>query len=153
MRVWRICGERYAAETLTGRGGLFTPGRWHTAGHPVVYASASLALAALEVLVHVDRDVVPTALVQVEIDVPGELPVVSIDAGFLPKGWRRYPAPPALRRLGDEWLAGRKAAVLQVPSAVIPSENNFLLNPQHPDLAGITVVTVARFAYDSRLAR
>ena len=153
MRVWRICAGRYAADTLTGRGGLLTQGRWHTAGHPVVYTSASLALAALEVLVHVDRDLLPEGLVQVEIDLPGDVTTASIDAGSLPGDWRLHPAPAALQAIGDEWLAGRSTLVLTVPSAVIPREANHLLNPRHPDLTRVTIASVAPFSYDPRLVR
>lgn len=153
MRVWRICAERYAADTLAGRGGLLTPGRWHTTGHPVVYTSASLALAALEVLVHVDRDLLPEGLVQVEIDLPGDVTVATIGAGSLPEDWRLHPAPAELQAIGDEWLAGRSTLVLRVPSAVIPREANYLLNPQHPELSRVTIASVALFSYDPRLVR
>ena len=72
MRVWRICRQPYAANALSGKGGFFVSGRWHTSGKPVVYAAESLALAALEVLVHVDRATAPSDFVQLEIDVPDD---------------------------------------------------------------------------------
>jgi RES domain-containing protein len=149
--VWRICAEKYAAETLTGRGGLLNSGRWHTEGRSVVYTSASLALAALEALVHVDRDLLPAGLAQVEIDVPDELELLRVDVRSLPHGWRLYPGPARLRQIGDDWLAASSTPVLQVPSAVIPTEANYLLNPQHPGLAGVSVVAVAPFTIDWRL--
>jgi RES domain-containing protein len=151
VRVWRICRERHAAETLAGRGGLVASGRWHTAGHPIVYTSSSLALAALEVLVHLDKDLLPPGLTQVEIDVPDDVEIRRIDADALPKDWRRYPSPARLQRLGDEWLAAASTVVLRVPSALIPQEVNYLLNPQHPDLSAVMVASVSPFAYDARL--
>lgn len=151
MRVWRICAARYAAETLMGRGGLLASGRWHSQGRPAVYTSASLSLAALEVLVHVDRDLLPPGLAQVEIEVPDDVAVLSLGVESLPEGWRRYPGPPELRELGDRWLAEGATAVLQVPSAVIPQEVNYLLNPLHPGISRVAVVSQAPFAYDTRL--
>lgn len=150
MIVWRICAERYATE-LTGRGGLLASGRWHTEGHAVVYASASLALATLETLVHVDKDLMPAGLAQVEIDVPDDLGVLPVEVAALPKDWRDHPGPPRLQQIGDEWLEKVSTPVFQVPSAVIPTEANYLLNPRHPDLARIRVASVAAFSYDERL--
>ena len=151
MRVWRICREPYAADALAGRGGLFTSGRWHTRGQAIVYTSESLALAALEVLAHVDRSTVPVDFVQLEIDVPDDLDIQQIEIKALPKNWRTYPALPDLQRRGDYWLLARSMPILQVPSAVIAEESNFLLNPQHADARKITIGSVQRFTFDSRL--
>ena len=151
MRLWRICREPYAADSLLGRGGLFTSGRWHIKGRPIVYSSESLALAALEVLVHVDRSIVPADLLQLEIDVPDDLKIQRIEIKVLPKNWRSYPAPSDLQRRGDDWLSAASTPVLQVPSSVIPEESNYLLNPQHADARNISIVSTRKFAYDSRL--
>ena len=151
MRVWRICREPYAADALTGRGRLFTSGRWHTRGRPVVYTSRSLALAALEILVHADRGTLPSDLIQVEIDVPDGLKALRIGSKELPGNWQTYPAPPALQRLGDEWLVTGSTALLRVPSAVIPEEFNFLLNPQHADARKLKIVSTRGFSHDLRL--
>ena len=117
----------------------------------MVYTSGSLALAALELLVHVDRSNVPPDLVQIEIEIPDDLGVQRIEVGSLPASWREYPAPEALQRLGDEWLAGRSTPVLQVPSAVIPEEHNYLINPDHPQAARAVAVGTNPFNYDPRL--
>jgi RES domain-containing protein len=150
MRVWRICAARHAAKTLTGRGGLLASGRWHSQGRPVVYTSASLSLAALEVLVHVDRDLLPPGLTQVEIEVPDDVAVSSLGVESLPEGWRLYPAPPALRELGERWLAEGATLVLRVPSAVIPQEADYLLNPLHPGISRVAVVSQEPFVYGTR---
>jgi RES domain-containing protein len=76
-----------------------------------------------------------------------------MDAAVLPAGWNGYPAPPRLRELGDAWIADRKSAVLEVPSAVVPTEKNYLLNPGHPDFAVIALGPPTRFAFDRRLTR
>ena len=153
MRAWRICRKSHALDSLAGRGGLFTSGRWHTKGRRVVYASESLALAALEVLVHADRPVLPADLVQVEIDVPDTLKISRVEIKALPRNWQSYPAPAALQRLGDAWLAAGSTAVLWVPSAVIPEESNLILNPEHREARKIRIVTTRGFTWDSRLHR
>jgi len=151
VRVWRICRKPYAADPLGGRGGLFTSGRWHTKGRRVVYTSGSLALAALEILVHVDQEMLPSDLLQLEIAVPDSLKVARINLKELPRDWQSYPAPPSLQRRGDAWLAAGSTAVLKVPSAVIPEESNLLLNPEHPDSRNLRVVSKKAFVYDPRL--
>ncbi len=113
----------------------------------MTYASESLALATLEVLVHVDRDMLPPDLVQLEIDVPAKLKISQIDIKVLPKNWRSYPAPPALQLLGDTWLTAGLTPVLQVPSAVIPEESNFILNPEHADARRISIASTRGFTH------
>ena len=93
----------------------------------------------------------PSDLLQLEIDIPDKLKVMRIDIKDLPRNWQSYPASAILQRRGDDWLAAGSTAVLEVPSAVIPEESNLLLNPQHADANNIRVVSTKAFAYDSRL--
>jgi RES domain-containing protein len=151
VQVWRILRRRYLREALSGRGGLAVAGRWHSRGRLIVYTSESLSLSALEVLVHTDPDVIPPDLMSVEINIPDDIRISTMQLRTLPTRWRRYPAPRLLQVLGNKWLDARKTAVLQVPSAVIPGERNYLINPSHPDARRIRVVAAARFAFDSRL--
>ncbi len=44
-----------------------------------------------------------------------------------------------LCRIGDEWLRARRTVALRVPSAVIPSEFNFMLNRAHPDFERVGI--------------
>jgi RES domain-containing protein len=48
-------------------------------------------------------------------------------------------------------LAEESTAVLRVPSAVVPEEWNFLINPAHAAAKAIHVVGRRKFAFDSRL--
>jgi RES domain-containing protein len=41
--------------------------------------------------------------------------------------------------------------VLAVPSAIIPREWNYLINPEHPDMKRIVVGKPEPFAFDPRL--
>jgi RES domain-containing protein len=151
MHLWRLCRRPFTKEPLSGKGGLFSSGRWHTAPRLVVYASQSLALATLEVLVHLDNDLVPADLMALEIDVPSDVEVAEIRPAELPRSWRRYPASRSLQKIGNLWLDRREAALLCVPSAIIPSEFNFLINPLHEAAQQIRVVNKHPFGMDSRL--
>ena len=151
MRIFRLCRRPFSRSPLDGRGGLFASGRWHTPRRLVCYASDSLALASLEILVHCEPDLVPSDLVAVEVNVPSGVTVEELDAA-LPRSWRRYPAPASLQRLGNAWLDRGSACVLRVPSALVPSESNFLINPVHPDIRKLRILRKAPFQFDPRLA-
>lgn len=71
----------------------------------------------------------------------------------LPRRWRRFPAPASLQALGDAWLGAGETAVLAVPSAVIPIEKNYLLNPAHPEMKSIQIGPPQRFRFDLRLQK
>jgi RES domain-containing protein len=86
MRVWRICRKPYVDIALDGIGGMYTSGRWHTKGHPIVYTAYSAALAALEVLVHVDPLTAPPDLRLIAIELPDDLSTEVLDVLTLPEG-------------------------------------------------------------------
>ena len=153
MRIWRICRRVFARKPLEGRGGLTVAGRWHTPPRLVVYASESLALASLEVLVHCDMDLLPRDLVAVEIEASATVKVQAVEPSELPRAWRSYPAPRRLQQLGDDWLDRGDSAILRVPSALIPTESNFLINPLSKDFRKLQVMKRIKFRFDQRLGR
>lgn len=150
MRIWRICRRPFSRAPLDGRGGLVVAGRWHTPRRLVTYASESLALASLEVLVHSDVDLLPSDLVAIEIDVPAKVKIGEIKVKDLPRTWRKHPGPRRLQELGNDWLDRGRMAVLRVPSALVPTESNFLVNPLHPALSELRVVRSFKFSFDER---
>ena len=58
-----------------------------------------------------------------------------------------------MQTLGADRLKSSSSAVLAVPSAVIPDELNYLLNPQHPDFSKIEIGAARAFVTDLRLLR
>lgn len=149
MRVWRLARRVHSA--LNGEGARRAGGRWNSPGTPVVYTSSALSLAVLELLVHTDPDLVPNDLHAFEIDVPDSLASSLLDISTLPSHWRQIPNHPGCRALGDRWLEKRSQALLGVPSAIIPEELNYLINPAHPDAGRIRVVQSRAFSFDKRL--
>lgn len=119
----------------------------------MVYASATLSLAALEYLVNVGLDEAPGDLISISADVPASVSRKALAVADLPANWRTYPAPERLATIGTAWASSLESAVLVVPSAVIPEEMNWLLNPRHPDAARITIEKKAAFRFDRRLGR
>lgn len=115
----------------------------------MVYLASSRALGALELLVHLDSATLPSSFVCIPVSFQGSL-VESLDPSLLPSNWHA-PDVPRLQVLGDEWIASRRSLVLEVPSAVIPQESNYLLNPQHPDFRCVTIHSPESFQFDPRL--
>jgi RES domain-containing protein len=117
----------------------------------VVYTSATASLAALEYFVNLDVDEAPSDLVLVPTDIPEDVAVEAVPRERLPHGWRKAPAPEALTRLGADWARSRRTLVLSVPSAVVPQERNYLLNPAHPDFARVSAGRPEPFSFDPRM--
>lgn len=151
--VWRITRAPFA--DLTGEGARLYGGRWNPVGVPLVYASSTLALAALETLVHTDPDLIPDDLVALRIDVSAatvETPAV----GVLPARWRDEVAGAGPQGFGRDWARSRRSGLLVLPSAILPEgagdeEVNVLINPLHPEVAGIRTADQIPFTFDPRL--
>lgn len=151
VTAWRITKAKYAATAFDGEGARIEGGRWNSPGLPVVYVAESAALAALEILVHVDPSILP-AYVRIPCTFSEAL-VTHLDRGQLPPSWQSSSASPELQRIGDAWLRGGSSAILEVPSAVIEIESTYLLNPAHADFARIEIGTPASFEFDWRLLK
>jgi len=152
MRFWRICRRRYAAEAASGEGARLYGGRWNSRGVSVVYASTSLALAAVETFVNLEPNLRPADLVSIEGDIPDAVEIPKLDRTALPTGWHGT-RDESLRRFGDEWIRAGESSALLVPSAAIRGEWNVLLNPAHPDFSKIKFGNPERFAFDARMFR
>ena len=151
MRVWRIIPKLHLSQAFDGEGARRFGGRWNGLGTRVIYASATLSLAALEFFVNLDRDTEPDQLVAVSADIPDDTRIGYIEVSDLPKNWRSYPVPEELQDLGTAWVTSASAAVLVIPSAVIPEEHNYLLNPAHPDFKRFRLNKPEAFHFDPRM--
>lgn len=116
----------------------------------MVYASSSLALAAMETFVNLEPNLRPPDLVSIEGDIPDSVEIARLDLGDLPGNWHKT-RDDALRRFGDEWAKTGKTVALLVPSAAIRGEWNVLLNPAHKDFRKIKFHNPNPFAFDVRM--
>ena len=151
LTVWRIVNRRHIKTAFTGEGARLYGGRWNSPGTPMVYAAQSQSLAILEMLVHLDSSELlkKYILFGVEID---EAQITSVDRFSLPKGWQADPVPTSVQAVGDHWAASLNSAVFSVPSALVPDESNFLLNPLHPDFLKLKIQRPLAFQFDARFA-
>lgn len=148
MRVFRITAPAYVDRALSGEGAARYPGRWNSAGTRVVYTASSASLAMLEMLVHVERRMVPVGRRLLTFEVPDD---AIADLARRPRGWDRLPYTEEVRRAGDAWVRGGRSLALRVPSAVVRDEFNVLLNPAHPRIAEVRRVADTPLALDGRL--
>jgi len=147
MLCWRISRQPYA--DLSGSGGLKNSGRWHRAGHPVIYASTSVALASLEYAVHTVQRPVDSVLLTIELPDDSVMTIEDILRGPLPGNWPF--AEVQTQHVGAAWLDSRASIALGVPSLVIPRERNLILNPGHARFSEVRMVEVVPFFFDPRV--
>jgi RES domain-containing protein len=152
LTAWRIVKARHADAAFDGDGARVLGGRWNSPGLRVVYTAGSGALAALEMLVHVGNSAVLPAYVLVACSFETRV-VLRHDRARLPRDWHSYPARPELQQVGDAWLKDATSAILDVPSAIIPTESNYLINPQHKDFRSIRIAKPRPLECDLRLLR
>lgn len=153
--LWRIATDTpdYGSDDLSGKGAEVTGGRWNRKGVPMVYASASIALACLETLVHLKGGLpLPLNRYLVRVDVPDaswDLRTLFDSAAHV--GWDAE--PPGLVSLdwGTHWAQDSASLLAQVPSIVVPEEPNVLVNPRHADVAALTATKIRKWTYDPRL--
>lgn len=149
MFLWRISNH----VSLTGDGALRASGRWHTRGRRVVYCAEHPAAALLEILVHFEIDIhdLPARYRLLKIEAPDDIDIEVVRSEELPQNW--VTSPETTRAIGNAWLRNRSAAMLRVPSAIVPETYSVLLNPAHPQAHRVAVVLAQDQTIDPRLLK
>jgi RES domain-containing protein len=154
MRIWRLCRAPYATEAFSGEGARRFGGRWNSRGMPMVYASSSLALAAIELFVHLEPGQAPRDLVYLSAILPEGEPARSLQPSELPPAWWTDDIDAgagSTRDPGDSWMRERSSLALMVPSVPIRVEWNVLVNPLHPRVAELKIEASQPFVFDARM--
>jgi len=148
MEVFRVCRTKWAND-FTGEGARLFGGRWNRKGTPCIYTASSRSLAILEYSVNISLDDIPRSLSLVTIRIPDMH--LFLKTEDLPGNWKEVPVPSSTREFGNTILQDKKHLIIRLPSAVIPQEFNYLINPIHPALKQCEVVHVEDLAYDVRI--
>lgn len=151
LTVWRMTTARHADKAFSGEGARLYGGRWNPKGVPMVYTAGSQSLAMLELLVQ--DDPLRAHYVMIPATFSARLKVEHITLDDLPDDWRSPGSREELQAMGADWCRRSSSAVLAVPSSVIPSETNYLLNPLHPSFTKIGIGAAQDFVTDLRLIR
>jgi len=152
MMVYRLSRKKYSGK-LSGKGAALSGNRWNSKGVEMIYTSESRALAMAEVIVHLSLAVLPKDFVLLEIEIPDVIEIKKITPRDLPENWNTFPHHPSTQQTGDAFIRDCKCAVLQVPSAVVNGDFNFLLNPFDPDFKRIQITSQHPFLIDQRLIK
>lgn len=149
MIVYRLTQSRFK-DDLSGEGASTYGGRWNSKGHRMLYCTEHVSLAVLELVVNFNKSespFIPTFHL-LEINLP-ETRYLTLQVADLKKDWRadvNYS-----RFIGDEFLKAKSALMMKVPSAVVPEENNVIINPFHKDFHKIEIVRAKIYKLDGRL--
>lgn len=147
MLVFRIVLTKYAHRLIaSGRAA-----RWNSNDVKVIYTSSSRALSCLENVVHRSKLGLSSNFSVMQIEIPSTITITEVHLADLPKNWNQFEQMHAMQKIGDKWVKEAKAAILKVPSSIIPEEYNFLLNPNHPDFDKIKLVGTHPFLFDDRI--
>jgi RES domain-containing protein len=152
MRFWRISRFARAAQAFDGEGARLYPGRWNPPGVPVIYASGSLPLAALELLVHAEIHHLTGPYFAYHVDVATRFIETPLEAD-LPPDWRDVAHPASARAFGGAWANSLRSLALIVPSIVIPADHNAVLNPRHPAFGRLEFSAGSPFSFDPRVVK
>jgi RES domain-containing protein len=150
MLLYRIAKCKYSAD-LSGYGSRLHAGRWHSEGTSVLYTSTSISLAMLEVLAHFPAHIPAVNMCLLTLEVSDKYLVPLVEK--LSENWNHFPAPAYLQKIGNEFVSENKGLLLQVPSAIVPSEVNVLINPNHKLFSHIKVIRNVPFLFDARLQK
>lgn len=154
MKLYRLTQKKFSDEPFSPVGAKLFGGRWNSKGVEALYFSESESLCALEVFVHVNKDLQIINRYQLyRVDVPESL-IAKLEHTDLPNNWRAIPAGEATQAIGDEFLASTASpfVALQVPSVISPRDYNYLFNPNHPQSSAILEHYEALdFAFDPRI--
>ncbi|HBI87546.1 RES family NAD+ phosphorylase [Sphingobacterium multivorum] len=149
MLVYNIRKSRYA-NTLQASG---VANRWNKDDEYVIYTGESIALSTLELVAHRSSIIIKSdyklLFIQLAIE-ESDITVVTINN--LPKNWKSIESYPALQEIGSKWYKERKSLLLQVPSALVPWEHNYLINTSHPKFSSkVSILSTEDYIWDNRL--
>lgn len=150
MKIYRIAKKQYIKD-LSGEGARLYGGRWNRRGDAMLYFSESLALATLEMLVHMDYQFVNNTFRYIEVALPDALISTLKSPSKVTSLWRENPPNSRTQDYGSKWLQANKSLGLRVPSAVLPNEFNMLINPSHQDFSKLKIVRSGQLDVDHRL--
>jgi len=132
IQAYRVAQKKYIMDK-SGEGAQISGGRWTPPGCAVLHFSESISLCVLEASVPLPTKYIKKGLSQIEITLPKGLKYESVELKALKKGWKGFENYQYCREFGTKWYKEKKASVLRVPSAIVETEYNYILNPSHKD--------------------
>ncbi|NYT79794.1 RES domain-containing protein [Alcaligenaceae bacterium] len=151
--AFRLVKKKWASSAFDGEGAKQFGGRFNSKGNACVYLASSESLAILEVMVHLEENSLLQHYMLYRLAIPAQS-ILQLNVEKLPGSWREDPAPSQTAAIGDEWLKANASLALAVPSAIVPREENYLINPSHADFqALVQTAEPLTFQADRRLLK
>lgn len=150
MDLFRITKKKYIRD-LSGEGSRRFGGRWNEQGTAILYSSQNESLAALEILAHTPISEIPNDLSLLVLSIPNSIAPERVIPDELPENWRDYPSPNELAGIGSRWVESGSSLMLHVPSVLVRTDWNILINPAHPEMDKVKIKDVFNFQFDSRI--
>jgi RES domain-containing protein len=147
MIVYRLSHAKYAS-ALSSSGAA---NRWNRAFQFVIYCSENISLCALELLAHTNGIRPAGEFKIMEIEILNPAGVKSIDAKALPESWHQLHSYSQTQAIGSDWYESKSSLCLKIPSAIIQSEFNYMINTHHPHfLKKVKLKETRNFFWDNR---
>jgi len=148
MLVYRIALAKYSGKLVASGNAA----RWNSNDAEVIYTASSRSLACLENVVHRSQDdLLMLQFIVLTIDCPEDIKIKTVSLDSLPARWTEYSHLHITQKIGDAWIKDGKTGILQVPSAIVNEEVNYLLNPNHEDFKRIKLTKTQPFSFDGRI--
>ncbi len=159
MILYRVTSSKYInrwTDALSGEGSFRGGGRWSSVGTRMVYSSTTLSLAALEVLVHCNKQNYLASRIMIRFSLLDQF-IQELALQNLSPDWKSIPESVVTQRLGDSFIQTSSALGLIVPSATLPTTNveerNVLLNPNTELLSHLEQIEIEPFHLDQRIQK
>jgi RES domain-containing protein len=149
VTVYRICGSKYPQND--GEGSRLHGGRWNHKSTPLLYCGSTVSLCALDFLANSEK--LPKNMSVMVAEIPDNISVQTLADADIPADWNTPAAPNSTKDIGTNWAQSRSSAILSVPSAIVPNERNYQVNPLHIDFARIRFSAPKPFVFDPRLKK
>ena len=147
MITYRLTTGKFAND-ISGTGAKINGGRWNPVGLAGLYTSQYISLTILEILVRATRSTTPNSYTLTSFEIPDNS-IYQIQLSKLKNEWKydlNY-----TQGIGEDFLTDNQSLCLKVPSAIVPQENNFLLNPLHRDFKRVKIIASELLELDKRL--
>lgn len=147
MIGYRLATAQYA-DDISGEGAAIYGGRWNPVGMKALYTSQNISLCILEILARTKVKINPVDYQLITLKFPDN-PLSEIKSSQLKAGWKNHVE--YTQWIGEEFLKDNKSLIMQVPSAIVDRENNFILNSLHKDFTKVKILEIEALNLDQRL--
>jgi RES domain-containing protein len=153
ITTWRIVKAKHVDNAFDSEGARVAGGRWNRIGIPMIYTADSVALAVLEITVHLSKeDLLQKSYFLITVQFDSAL-VTSLDLAEVPDDWDSLPPSLSTQNIGTQWALSQKSVILKVPSTVVRQAFNYLINPVHPDFKKLSIGIPETVVFDPRIKK